>query len=102
MLPKAKITEAIAEARGLGDGPWTDCYSPSKHSAFNGPEEMLDFIAKLREMSGGKPVGIKMCMGRVSEFLALVNAMVVKDMYPDFITLDGGICQEIRHENYYH
>ena len=55
MLPAAKINQDIADARGLGEGPWGDCYSPSRHSSFSNPTEMLEFIQKLRELSGGKP-----------------------------------------------
>jgi len=89
MLPKAKINQDIADARGLGPAPWGDCYSPSRHSAFSNPTEMMHFIQKLRELSGGKPVGFKMCMGSLMEYLSLVNAMIETDIYPDFITIDG-------------
>ena len=68
MLPRAKITEAIAEARGLRFPPVGDCNSPPRHSAFDSPESMMMFIARLRELSGGKPVGIKLCIGRPEEF----------------------------------
>lgn len=68
MLPRAKITEAIAEARGLRFPPEGDCNSPARHSAFDTPEGMMLFVARLRELSGGKPVGIKLCVGRPEEF----------------------------------
>lgn len=62
MLPKEKVTAAIAEARGLAFPATEDCNSPPRHSAFNTPQEMCHFVASLRELSGGKPVGIKVCI----------------------------------------
>ena len=50
MLPKEKISAAIAEARGLGEGPYEDCNSPPRHSAFNTPYEFAEFIATVREL----------------------------------------------------
>ncbi len=88
VLPAAKVSPEIAQARGVPMGQ--DCVSPPRHSAFNGPHEMLDFIARLRELSGGKPVGIKLCVGRIDEWFELVQAMLDKDMVPDFIVVDGG------------
>ena len=64
----AKITEAIAEARGLRFPPEGDCNSPPRHSAFDSPEGMMLFVDRLRELSGGKPIGIKLCVGRPEEF----------------------------------
>ena len=91
MLPKEKISAAIAEARGLGDGPYEDCNSPPRHSAFSTPYEFAEYIATLRELSGGKPVGFKLCVGRPEEFAALVRAFVEvgPEAAPDFITVDG-------------
>jgi len=90
MLPKEKITPLIAEARNLPYPVEHDCNSPPKHSAFSNPYEMCDFITRLRELSGGKPVGIKLCVGQPEEFTALVHAFVETGKYPDFITVDGG------------
>ena len=59
MLPAAKITLDIAEARGLGPGPWTSCNSPPQHSAFRTPEGLLRFVQRLRELSGGTPAGLE-------------------------------------------
>lgn len=87
ILPGAKVTAAIAVARGVPQG--VDVLSPPAHSAFSNPDAMLDFIAELRELSGGKPVGIKLCVGRADEFLALCRAMQTRDLAPDFITVDG-------------
>lgn len=89
MLPKSKISPAIAEARGLAYPPIGDCNSPARHSSFNSPEEMMEFIAKLRELSGGKPVGYKLCVGRPDEFARLVKASLTTGILPDFITVDG-------------
>ena len=66
-----------------------DCVSPSAHSAFSTPVEMLQFIAQLRELSGGKPVGFKLCIGHPWEFMATVKAMLKTGILPDFIVIDG-------------
>ncbi len=87
ILPAAKVTPAIAEARGVSLG--RDCLSPLRHSAFAGPRGLLLFVQRLRELSGGKPVGIKLCVGQPEEFCALVYAMLELDITPDFITVDG-------------
>jgi glutamate synthase domain-containing protein 2 len=88
LLPKSKLTPEIAEARGVPMDQ--DCVSPSSHSAFGSPSEFVDFIAHLRELSGGKPVGFKLCVGRPEEFASIVQAMLGKNIFPDFITVDGG------------
>ena len=90
LLPAAKITPAIAEARGLPGPPYHDCHSPARHSAFCDARSMLEFIGRLRQLSGGKPVGFKMCFGRPEEFLDLCKAMLETGITPDFITIDGG------------
>ena len=87
VLPAAKVTAAIAEARGVPVGE--DCVSPLRHSEFSGPHELLLFVQRLRELSGGKPVGIKFCVGIPGEVAALVHAMKELDLTPDFITVDG-------------
>ncbi|MCB0391789.1 MAG: FMN-binding glutamate synthase family protein [Bdellovibrionales bacterium] len=87
LLPGAKVTKEIAEIRCVEEGK--DVISPSKHTTFSTPSELLDFIQKLRELSGGKPVGFKFCVGRRSEFFGICKAMVKKQIYPDFITVDG-------------
>ena len=87
VLPAAKVTAEIAAIRGVEQG--RDCISPSSHSAFSTPMEMVDFIAKLRALSGGKPVGFKLCVGHPWEFLGLCKAMVETGIYPDFIVVDG-------------
>jgi glutamate synthase domain-containing protein 2 len=87
VLPGAKVTPEIAAARGVPVG--VDCVSPSRHSAFSTPVEMLQFIARLRELSGGKPTGFKLCIGHPWEWFALAKAMLGTRMLPDFIVIDG-------------
>lgn len=87
MLPASKITEEIAEARGVPMG--IDCISPAGHSAFETPIEMMHFIKQLRDLSGGKPVGFKLCIGHQREFMCMVKAMLETGIYPDFIVVDG-------------
>jgi len=88
ILPASKNTEEIARIRHVK--PHTKIASPPYHSAFNTPLEMIQFIQKLRELSGGKPVGFKLCIGHKSEFISICKAMIHLDIYPDFITVDGG------------
>lgn len=87
LLPAEKVTEEIAEIRLVELGK--DVVSPPAHSAFSTPEGLTQFIAQLRELSGGKPVGFKLCVGRKSEFVAICKAMLKTGIYPDFITVDG-------------
>ncbi|MCL8381332.1 FMN-binding glutamate synthase family protein [Xanthobacter aminoxidans] len=87
VLPAAKVTPEIAEIRGIPLGE--DCISPSRHSAFSTPAQMMEFVAQLRELSGGKPVGIKLCVGHPSEVFALAKAMVKTGIQPDFVVVDG-------------
>ena len=87
ILPGAKVTEEIAAARRVPVGQ--DCISPPGHSAYSTPIELLEFIAKLRELSGGKPVGFKLCVGSQRDFLAICRAMYETGQLPDFITVDG-------------
>jgi glutamate synthase domain-containing protein 2 len=87
VLPAAKVSAEIALARGVPAG--IDCISPSRHSAFSTPVEMMQFIAAMRRLSGGKPAGFKLCIGHPWEFLALCKAMLATGIYPDFIVVDG-------------
>ena len=77
----------IAEARGVA--PWQDCNSPATHSAFDTPIGLMKFVARLRELSGGKPVGFKFCVGHPWEWFAIVKAMLETGITPDFIVVDG-------------
>ena len=88
ILPAAKLTEEIAKIRHVPMGK--DVVSPPAHTAFSTPTGLLDFVVQLRELSGGKPVGIKLCIGRRDEFLAICKAMLKTGNVPDFITVDGG------------
>ncbi|MBE5320930.1 FMN-binding glutamate synthase family protein [Pedobacter sp. MR2016-19] len=88
MLPAKKVTQEVARIRLVPEGK--DVLSPPAHSAFNTPIGLLEFVKKLRDLSGGKPVGFKLCIGRKSEFYAICKAMVETGIYPDFITVDGG------------
>ncbi|MFN7490614.1 MAG: glutamate synthase-related protein, partial [Chryseotalea sp.] len=88
ILPAAKNTPEIAAIRLVKPG--TTVFSPPYHTAFTNPIELLQFIDKLRNLSGGKPVGFKLCIGRKSEFLSICKAMIKLNIYPDFITIDGG------------
>ncbi len=87
LLPAKKNTPEIATIRSIE--PYTDVHSPSSHSAFSNATELIYFIQKLRNLSGGKPVGFKLCIGRKDEFEDIVEAMLVTGIKPDFIVLDG-------------
>ena len=88
ILPAKKNTPEIAKIRLVKQG--TDVLSPPFHTAFQTPKELIRFVARLRDLSGGKPVGFKLCIGRKSEFISICKAMVALHTYPDFITVDGG------------
>lgn len=88
VLPKAKITPEIAATRGVSRD--RDCISPARHSAFSTPLELVGFLQRLRDLSGGKPVGLKMAVGHRHEVLAIVKAMLATGVTPDFIVVDGG------------
>jgi len=87
VLPGPKVTPEIAEARGVPVG--VDCVSPASHSAFGTPTELMHFVARLRELSGGKPTGFKLCIGHPWEWFAMVKAMLQTGITPDFIVVDG-------------
>src|SRR5690554_5837444 len=88
ILPAEKNSAEIARIRHIT--PHTRVNSPPYHSAFDTPIEMVHFIKKLRDLSGGKPVGFKLCIGYKSEFISICQAMVDLDIYPDYIAVDGG------------
>lgn len=88
ILPGPKVTPEIARARGLKPGE--PSISPPAHSAFSTPVELMEFIAKLRELADGKPVGMKFCLGRPGDFMAICKAMRETGISPDFVTVDGG------------
>ena len=88
ILPAVKNTPFIARIRDVE--PHTDVISPPAHSSFGNPLEMMAFIQQLRELSGGKPIGFKICLGVRSEFISVCKAMAETGIKPDFITVDGG------------
>ncbi len=88
ILPGAKVNKEIAEIRGVEVGKTV--YSPAKHSAFSTPIGLLEWVKSLRELSGGKPVGFKLCLGKRREFYSICKAMIKTNITPDFITVDGG------------
>ena len=87
VLPAAKVTAEISAIRGVPLGQ--DCVSPAAHSAFSTPIGLLEFIATLRDLSGGKPTGFKLCIGHKWEFVAICKAMLETGITPDFIVVDG-------------
>lgn len=87
ILPAVKLTEEIARVRKVPMGE--DVLSPPAHSAFSSPKGLLEFVQKLRQLSGGKPVGFKLCLGSKKEFLGICKAMLETNILPDFITIDG-------------
>ena len=87
ILPRHKVTPEIAATRGVAQGE--DCVSPARHREFATPIELLQFIARLRELSAGKPVGFKFCLGHPWEFMAIAKAMLETGILPDFIVVDG-------------
>jgi glutamate synthase domain-containing protein 2 len=88
ILPASKNTEEIAKIRNVE--PHTDVHSPPSHSAFSDAEGLMEFVKLLREKSGGKPIGFKMCIGKKSEFIDICKVMIASGVKPDFITIDGG------------
>lgn len=87
ILPGAKVNEEIANTREVPIGK--DVISPPYHSTFSTPRGLIEFLAKLRELSGGKPVGFKVCIGKRREFFSVCKAMNETQIYPDFIVIDG-------------
>jgi glutamate synthase domain-containing protein 2 len=88
ILPAAKLTPEIAAIRGVPLG--RDVLSPPAHTAFTTPRGLLELVRSMRELSGGKPVGFKLCVGRKREFFAICKAMLETGIAPDFVTVDGG------------
>ena len=87
VLPGAKVTQEIAAARGVEVGE--ECVSPPGHSTFSTPVELVEWAAKLRELSGGKPIGAKLCVGKPHEVFALIKAMLETGIRLDYIVVDG-------------
>lgn len=87
LLPAIKLTQEIADIRQVPMGH--DVNSPPAHTAFSSPVGLLEFVARLRELSGGKPVGFKLCIGKKTEFLSICKAVLETGIAPDFVTIDG-------------
>lgn len=87
VLPAAKNNEEIAAIRGIR--PHTEVLSPPGHTAFDDAHGLLKFIDQLRHLSGGKPIGFKLCVGSTEEFEDVCRKMVQTGLKPDFITVDG-------------
>lgn len=88
ILPAAKVSREIAEIRGVQMG--VDVLSPPSHTEFTTPIEMMNFVGRLRRLSGGKPVGFKICIGKRREFISICKAMLDTGIKPDYISIDGG------------
>ncbi|MCF6195011.1 MAG: glutamate synthase-related protein, partial [Kangiellaceae bacterium] len=88
ILPAVKLTKEIAEIRHVTMGK--DVVSPAAHTAFSSPSGLLKFVEELRDLSGGKPIGFKLCIGKKTDFLSICKAMLDTGIMPDFITVDGG------------
>ena len=88
VLPGVKVSEEIARIRLLEPG--ITVISPASHSTFADPIGLMQYIDELRRLSGGKPVGFKLCVGRRTDFFAMCRAMLETGLTPDFITVDGG------------
>ena len=88
ILPGEKVSKEVANIRGVEIGQTV--YSPAKHSTFSSPIGLLKWVQKLRDLSGGKPIGFKLCLGKRREFYSICKAMVKTNIKPDFITVDGG------------
>ncbi len=86
-LPGKKVTAEIAKARNVEPGVL--CLSPAAHRVFSTPRELVRFIARMRELAGGKPTGFKLCIGPRHELLAICKAMIDEETTPDFIVVDG-------------
>lgn len=87
VMPGRKVTQEIADVRGVPKGE--KCVSPPSHSEFHTPVGLLEFVANLRDLSGGKPTGFKLCVGSRIELLAIIKAILETGIEPDFIIVDG-------------
>lgn len=88
VLPGPKVSKEIAETRGVPQGE--KCVSPAYHKVFSTPRELVLFVARMRDLSGGKPAGFKLCLGSRADFLAICKAMLAEGVAPDFVIVDGG------------
>jgi glutamate synthase domain-containing protein 2 len=87
VLPAAKVSKEIADIRGVPQGE--KCVSPASHTVFSTPTDLIEFVARMRDLAGGKPAGIKLCVGSRVDLLAMCKAMIQVGTTPDFIIVDG-------------
>jgi glutamate synthase domain-containing protein 2 len=83
----SKNTPEIAAIRLVVPG--ITVHSPTRHAEFDSPEGLVDFIQLLRELSEGKPVGFKICIGDKQEFIDICHVISKTGIIPDFISIDG-------------
>ena len=95
ILPASKNTPEIAEIRLVTPG--TTVHSPTRHAEFDSPEGLVQFLQLLRELSEGKPVGFKICIGDKQEFIDICQAITTTGIIPDFISIDGAEVEQVRH-----
>jgi glutamate synthase domain-containing protein 2 len=88
ILPAIKNTSEIAKIRGVE--PHKAVMSPPYHKAFDDCDGLMKLIKQMRDLSGGKPVGFKLCIGKKEEFIEICEAMIKTGVKPDFIAVDGG------------
>lgn len=87
VLPAGKVTAEIAQARNVPEGE--KCVSPASHKVFSTPRQLIQFMATMRELGQGKPVGFKLCVGSRTDVLAICKAILEEGVAPDFIIVDG-------------
>ncbi|WNI27131.1 FMN-binding glutamate synthase family protein [Streptomyces sp. ITFR-16] len=87
VLPGSKVNAEIAAVRGVPEG--RTVVSPPYHQVFSTPRELVRFVARMRDLAGGKPAGFKLCVGSRQQFLAVCKAMAEEGTAPDFIIVDG-------------
>ncbi|MFJ8825852.1 FMN-binding glutamate synthase family protein [Streptomyces sp. NPDC102467] len=87
VLPGGKVTAEIASVRDVPEGETV--VSPPYHKEFDTPRQLMGFLAELRSLTGGKPVGFKLCVGSRVQFLAVCKAMLAEGVTPDFVIVDG-------------
>ncbi len=88
VLPSKKITAEISKIRSVPMGK--DCLSPAAHVEFSNADELLDFVERLADVSGGTPIGIKSAVGQMDFWTELAQLMESGQRGVDYIAVDGG------------
>ena len=88
VLPAKKITAEISKIRSVPMGK--DCLSPAAHVEFSNADELLDFVERLADVSGGTPIGIKSAVGQMDFWTELAQLMESGQRGVDYIAVDGG------------